>query len=244
MVKILLIDDDPRFVSLLSNDLVAEGFQVWTAESGREGLRLTYEQHPDVILLDVMLPKLDGWEVCQRLRDITDVPIIMLTALDAKENVVKGLNAGADDYVTKPFSLAELKARIAAALRRVKRQNAGTALVYEDDVLFIDLTRGIVRKRGVPVRLTPKELGLLASLLRHLGQVVSHETLLREVWGSGYERQTSYLALYIRYLRKKIEDDPDHPRYVQTHPRVGYSFEPAATTAADASPSCLGSGQP
>ncbi len=236
MVKVLLIDDDPRFVSLLCNDLISEGYEVWTAENGREGLRLAYEQHPDIILLDVMLPKLDGWEVCQRLRDITDAPIVMLTALNDKESVVKGLNAGADDYVTKPFSLAELKARIVSALRRMKRQNAGAALMYEDDVLCIDLTRGMVRKRGVPIKLSPKELSLLASLLRRLGQVVSHETLLREVWGSGYERQTSYLTLYIRYLRAKIEDDPNHPRYVQTHPRVGYSFEPAVA-GGHASPS-------
>ena len=228
MVKILVIDDDLRFVHLLCNDLVLEGYEVCKAEDGHKGLRLAYEQKPDLILLDIMMSKLDGWRVCQRLRELTDVPIIMLTALGDKESVVKGLNAGADDYVAKPFSLAELKARITAALRRAKRQNAVTALVYEDDALVIDLTRDVVRKRGTPLRLTPKERALLASLLRRLGQVVSHETLLREVWGSGYERQTSYLNLYIRYLRKKIEDDPDHPRYVRTHPRVGYSFEPAA----------------
>lgn len=237
-MQILVVDDDPRIVSLLRRNLQELGHQVIAISDGLEALRVAHESQPDVILLDVVIPHLDGVETCRRLREISDVPIIILSALGKEADVVRGLNAGADDYLTKPFSMEELMARLDATLRRAANQRAPLRpMLYDDGVLRIDLNRQIALKRGKRIALSPKEFQLLACFVRNMGRVISHEQLLQEVWGSGYEGQLSYLALYIFYLRQKIEDDPSAPVYIQTRFRVGYCFR--SDRASDTDPSTL-----
>jgi DNA-binding response OmpR family regulator len=222
-IRVLVIDDDLDFMRALRNGLTQEVYEVLCAPSGEEGVRLTRGEQPDIVLLDIKMDKVDGWQTCARLRTFSDVPILFLTALNAEEDVVRGLNAGADDYLAKPFALAELKARIEATVRRARRSSAANALVYDDGVLHIDLQRQRVSKRGQEVELTPKEFQILACLQRHPNEVLPHARLLREVWGEGYG-ESKYLSLYIRYLRLKLEDDPDHPHYIMTRYRIGYYF--------------------
>lgn len=232
-MRVLVIDDDAALLHVLKTSLEQEGYSVSCALNGTEGLSVAYECQPDVIILDVMMPHLSGWTTCRRLRDLSDVPILFLSARDAESDIVAGLNAGADDYMIKPFSLAELKARIEAILRRSDNRVVVHPLVYDDGSLYIDLVDNTVRKRGQDVALSPKEAHLLACLVRNAGQVVIHEQLLREVWGPGYENELAYLTLYIRYLRLKLEDDPSHPRYIMTRFRVGYYFCPLDRTPAE-----------
>lgn len=224
-MQVLVVDDDPGIVSILRCGLQEAGHEVTATSDGLEALRAAYEVQPDVILLDVVIPHLDGVETCRRLRDISDVPIIILSALGKEADIVKGLNAGADDYLTKPFSMDELIARLDATLRRAKNQRAPVKpMIYDDGVLHIDLDRQIVLKRGKHISASPKEFQLLACFVRNMGRVIPHEQLLKDVWGAGYEGQLSYLALYIFYIRQKIEDDPSAPVYIQTRFRVGYCF--------------------
>ena len=223
--RLLVIDDDSGLLALLSIGLAREGFDVATATNGREGLRKAYELHPDVVLLDVLMADMDGWTTCQRLRQVTDVPIIILTALTDSGSVVKGLALGADDYITKPCSFDVLKARIRAALRRRdETTRADPDTVFDDGNLRIDLVEQTVTRQGDPVHLTPTELRLLMYLVGHRGQIVSHKHLLTNVWGPEYANETKYLGVYIRYLRQKIEDDPSNPTYIVTKHRVGYCF--------------------
>ncbi len=223
--KVLIIDDDPGLLTLLRMGLEREGYEVITALGGQEGLRQAYENRPDVILLDILMPGMDGWEVCQRLRYICDTPILILTAVDERDGVIRGLSIGADDYVMKPCTFEELKARIRALLRRAAgtsgkvRQN-----VYDDGNLYIDFSEGTVTRNGEPVPLTPTESRLLLYLASHEGRVIPHKELLACVWGPAYADETGYLSVYIRYLRQKIEDDPANPRYIRTRWRVGYYF--------------------
>jgi DNA-binding response OmpR family regulator len=223
--KILLIDDDSGLLTLLQLGLQRDGFQVFTAESGKEGVRQAYEHRPDVIILDIMMAEMDGWTTCQRLRHICDTPIIMLTAKSGGEDVIKGLSMGADDYLTKPCSFDELKARIHTVLRRsgangrVERQ-----AVFDDGVLRVDLKDGTVVKRGEPVELTPTESRLLLYLASQRGRIVPHRELLVNVWGPEYAKEVGYLSVYIRYLRQKLEDDPSDPYYICTRWKVGYYF--------------------
>lgn len=223
--KVLVIDDDSGLLTLLRLGLERDGFQVITAQSGKEGLRRAYETRPDVIVLDVMMPEMDGWLTCQRLRSMCDTPIIMLTAKTAQADVLKGLSLGADDYLTKPCSFDELKARIRTVLRR-----AGTSsrsdwrAIYDDDTLRIDLKDGTVTRRGEAIHLTPIESRLLMYLVSQQGRIVPHRELLISVWGPEYAEEVSYLSVYIRYLRRKIEDDPSHPHYIRTRWRMGYYF--------------------
>jgi DNA-binding response OmpR family regulator len=223
--KILVIDDDSGLLTLLRLGLEREGFTVITAESGKEGLRQAYEVRPDVIVLDIMMPEMDGWLTCQRLRSICDTPIIMLTAKTDQSDVLKGLSLGADDYLTKPCSFDELKARIRTVLRRA---NVGSRddwrAIYDDGFLRIDLKDGTVMRQGEAIHLTPIEARLLMYLVSQKGRIVPHKELLIGVWGPEYAEEVSYLSVYIRYLRRKIEEDPSSPRYIRTRWRMGYYF--------------------
>ncbi len=170
------------------------------------------------------MPEMDGWEVCQRLRYICDTPILILTAVDERDGVIRGLSIGADDYVLKPCTFEELKARIRALLRRAAGTSGLRQNVYDDGNLRIDFSEGTVSRQGEPVPLTPTESRLLLYLVSHRGRVIPHQELLNHVWGPAYADETGYLSVYIRYLRQKIEDDPANPRYIRTRWRVGYYF--------------------
>ena len=223
---VLIVDDSTEFTDLLQSYLEQHGYQVATASGGQEAINhLQSNRRVDVILLDVMMPDIDGWETCQRLREITNVPILMLTALGRDTDLVQGLELGADDYLVKPFHLTELKARIEAHLRRARMSGWESPYpAYSDDELYIDLPNREVRLRGKHVSLSPTEFRLLACLVRNAGVVVPHKSLLSEVWGPDYMQDIRSLKLYIRYLRQKIQPDPTQPRYVLTEWGVGYRF--------------------
>ena len=228
--KVLLIDDDRALLALLKIGLEREGFAVITAENGREGLRLAYQTHPDAIVLDIMMPDMDGWTVCQRLRQVCDVPIIMLTGKTGERDMIKGLSLGADDYLTKPCSFDELKTRIDARLRRrTPSSKTDWKIVYDDGHLRVDLRDGTVMRHGERVDLSPTEMRLLAHLVRQKGRIIPRKELLVSVWGPGYAQELGYLSVYIRYLRQKIEDNPSNPRYIQTRWRLGYLFAGRST---------------
>ncbi len=223
--RILVIDDDPTLNSLIRQSFHAKGYEVITALNGMEGLKLAYRSHPDVILLDIMMPDLDGYETCRRLREISEVPVLMLTAMASEDDLLRGFEAGADDYVKKPFSLKELDARITAVLKRSTNGDNGE-IAYDDGTLRVDLQRQHVYRDNLRIHVTPTEFRLLSCLIRHRGHVVSHEDLLREVWGDGYLDAVPSLSIYIRYLREKIEENPSEPRYIMTKWGVGYWFSP------------------
>jgi two-component system KDP operon response regulator KdpE len=223
--KILVIDDDSGLLTLMRLGLEREGFMVFTAESGKEGLRQAYENRPDVIILDITMPDMDGWATCQRLRSMCDTPIIMLSANTRQSDILKGLSLGADDYLTKPCSFDELKARIRTVLRRAS-VDSGDAwrATYDDGNICIDLKDGTVTRGGESIHLTPTESRLLMYLVSQKGRIVSHGELLTSVWGPEYAEELGYLSVYIRYLRQKMEDDPSDPRYIRTRWRMGYYF--------------------
>jgi DNA-binding response OmpR family regulator len=222
---VLFVDDDAGLRTLMKLGLEREGFGVITATDGQDGIRKAYQHRPDAIILDVMMDKMDGWTTCQRLRQVTDTPIIMLTARTEEDDIVKGLSLGADDYLTKPCSFAELKARILALLRRSGTQTTDRELgVFDDGCLTVNLRHEIVLRRGQEVSLSPTESRLLMYLVSQRGRIVPHRELLVKVWGSEYARELSYLAVYIRYLRQKLEDDPSRPVYIRTRWKVGYYF--------------------
>jgi len=223
--KVLVVDDDSGLLTLLRLGLEREGFMVTTADSGKEGLRQAYETRPDVIILDIAMPEMDGWVTCQRLRNMCDTPIIMLTAKTDQEDVLRGLSLGADDYLTKPCSFDELKARIHTILRRAQASPRDSWRdVYDDGNLHIDLRGGIITRCGETVSLTPTESRLLLYLVSQKGRIVPHRELLTSVWGPEYAEEVGYLSVYVRYLRRKIEDDPANPRYVRTRWGMGYYF--------------------
>jgi len=212
---------------MLKAQLERKDYLVVLASSGREGLQKAYQVRPELIILDIMMPGMDGWEVCRRLRELSGVPIIMLTARNMKGDVVKGLEAGADDYLTKPFSAAELNARIQAVMRRSNTPDGKTSSrssFYSNGYLSVDFERRIVRARGQRVDLTPTEFKLLSCLIRNEGRVLPHRYLLTEVWGPEYADDLDYVKLYIRYLRLKIEDNPSDPTYILTEWGIGYRF--------------------
>lgn len=223
--KVLVIDDDLALVSLLRIGLEREGFTVVTADGGQEGLRRAYETHPDLIVLDIMMPDIDGWTTCERLRTMCNTPIIMLTAKDSQRDILRGLSLGADDYLTKPYSFEELKARIFSLLRRSNSQIMDNwRVVYDDGNLYINVLDGTVMRQGEPVALTPKESKILMYLVGHKGRVVPYAELLGAVWGQEYAKEVGYLNVYIRYLRLKLEDDPSNPHYICTRWGLGYYF--------------------
>ena len=226
MTKILLIEDDSQLSGVVAMALQQEGFEVLTAGDGAEGLRTAYRHHPDLVILDVMMPHVDGWKTCQRLRELSDMPIIMLTAKAGEADVVKGLMLGADDYVTKPFRISELLARVQACLRRA--QSNGPRLqstLLTIGPLSIDLVRRTATLDGKALKLTPTEFRLLSLLALNRGEVVPHHKLLTEVWGPEYAEEIDYLRLYISYLRRKIETEPSSPEFVKTAWGEGYYME-------------------
>jgi len=223
--RILIVDDDVTLLKVLQITLEGEGYTISIATEGEEGLRLAYLEHPDLVVLDVMMPTMDGWEVCRRLRQMSNVPIMMLTARSSEMDIVRGLGLGADDYLPKPFGVSELKARIEALLRRVEA-NASLPphTVYDDGNLRIDFHRQQAWRRGVPIELSRKEFDLLACLAQSPGQVMPRRELLTRIWGPTCTDENRYLSLYVRYLRQKLEDDPSNPRYILTRWGRGYLF--------------------
>lgn len=225
--KVLFIDDDVQLSEMVDLVLTELGFQVELAHDGTTGLRKAYEVKPDIIVLDIMMPGMDGWQTCQRFREMTDVPIIMLTALGSQDNVIKGLNLGADDYLVKPVTAQELAARIRALLRRVSRTNGNGQKkqpILTQDNLVIDLNKYEVTLDGERVDLSPTEFRLLAVLAKYKGRVLPHEFLLTEVWGVEYAGEIDYLRLYISYLRRKLERDPSNPTLIHNEWGIGYRF--------------------
>jgi two-component system, OmpR family, KDP operon response regulator KdpE len=222
--KLLLIDDDEILLELLKSSLQPHGFSVSVGATAAEALHAAHQIHPDLIVVDMKLPDMDGVELCQRLRTITDVPIIILSGLNGEESIVAGLAAGADDYVTKPYRIGELIARIRAQLRNSQEIQPimQETMVLEMGVIRVDVNRRRVTVRGEEVELTPIEFALLLCLGRNRNAVVSHHMLLSEVWGPECIEQLEYLRLYIRYLRQKIEKDPSHPQIIRTERGMGY----------------------
>lgn len=219
--KILLIEDDIGLAEFIQYQIKREGYEVLIVHRGEDGLRQAYQWQPDLILLDIMMPEMDGWTVCQRLREISDVPIIFTTALGAERDVVRGLEMGADDYLIKPFGPKELVARIQAVLRR-HEQNRPKSKPYLNGKLFVDFEHHEVRVGERTVPLTPIEFKLLACLIQNEDKVLPHAFILNQVWGELYEKEKHYLKLYIWYLRQKIEDDPRQPKMILTERGVGY----------------------
>lgn len=222
---VLVVDDDPALCQLLTILLEEEGFFVLTAQDGEQGLRLALEQRPDLVLLDIMLPRTDGREVCRRLREVSAVPIIMLTCMPMLEEKVGRLSDGADDYVTKPFDNHELVARMHAVLRRARRPTEASQPVYDDGYLRVDLQMHRVFVHGTPIVLSPKEWRLLEYFLQHKNRVVSHQALLRYAWGDSFEEDYASLKVYIAHLRRKLGDSAQRPRYIHTERALGYRFE-------------------
>lgn len=219
-MHILVIDDDEKITALLRRSLKFEGFKVSTARDGLEGLGKAMEEQPDLVILDLMLPGLDGFEVCQKIRDFSSVPILMLTAKDEVRDRVKGLDLGADDYLVKPFALEELLARVRALLRRTG-QEAGTRLTYAD--LTLDTETREVWRGGREIQLTSKEFDLLALFLRHPRQVLTRDTIMEEIWGYDYSGESNVLEVYIGYLRQKLEAAGEK-RLLHTVRGVGYTL--------------------
>ena len=221
---ILLIDDDETLLELLADQLEMAGYHAISASDGRSGLRLASEMDPDLVILDVMMPHLDGWEVCRRLREILATPIIMLTAKDEEVDKLRGFRLGVDDYVTKPFSFAELVARVGAVLSRAPPGQVKGKHLTRDD-LTIDFEQHRVSLVDQVVDLTPTEYRLLAILARNAGRTVPNEALLKEVWGSAYAGESAHIKHYIWALRKKLEVDPGDPKHILTERGFGYRFE-------------------
>jgi DNA-binding response OmpR family regulator len=238
---ILVVDDEPRIVEIVRDTLEPAGYTVMSAADGEQGLRMAETHEPDLIVLDIGLPGVDGWEVCRRLRELTTIPILMLTARGDQQDKVRGLELGADDYLPKPFGVQELLARVRALLRR-----AGLPVEPRRDPVFVcgDLSVNFATHQvvaaGRPISLTPTEYKLLHELVTNAGRVVLHTDLLRKVWGRQYDDATEYVRVYIRYLRQKIEPDPARPRYILTEPGVGYRFtDPPTAPLADSPPAEL-----
>lgn len=222
MPTILVIDDDENLLKAVGITLGDEGFEVLSAKDGQEGLKAAFASHPDLVILDIILPKIDGIEVMRRLQELSDIPIIILTALSSESNIVRGLGIGADDYVIKPYSAAELVARVRTVLRRGSAGTRGPDAVLAVGSLSIDIARHKVIVYGKPVNLTPTEFRLLSYLARNPGCVIPHRTLLLEIWGPEYGDQIDYLHLYVRYLRQRIERNPSAPEIIKTERGVGY----------------------
>ncbi|MBM4464700.1 MAG: response regulator transcription factor [Chloroflexi bacterium] len=226
--KLLIVDDDEKLVEAIELFFSRAGYEVITAADGLQGMQQMYSQRPDLIILDVMMPRMDGWETCQRIREISDLPIIMLTARGQETDKVMGLKLGADDYVAKPFSLKELEARVGAVLRRTRLPPPDKGrILYADDELAIDSQRLEVSRGGERVQLTATEQRLLFYLAENAGRVLSNEQILEAVWGAEYVSEVDYVKLYIWRLRQKIEEDPQQPRYILTERGIGYRFEKA-----------------
>jgi len=221
--RILVVDDDPQIRRVMRATLVGHNYEVTEARTGEDALEAVSREIPNLVLLDMNLPGISGLETCRALRSGSDIPVIILSVRNTEKDKVAALDAGADDYVTKPFGIQELLARIRAALRRSPSAEGGPHLVTAGD-LEIDFDARRVRVRGADVRLTPKEFELLRYLVAHAGKPVTHRELLQAVWGPDYGDEPEYLRVFVNQLRKKIEPDPAKPRYLLTEPWVGYRF--------------------
>jgi two-component system KDP operon response regulator KdpE len=222
-VKILVADDEPKILMFVRANLEARGYEVCLAQDGVEAVEMAGLVSPDVIVLDVNMPRMDGIEACRRIREWGNMPIIILSVREDEGDKVRALDEGADDYMTKPFGVEELLARIRVALRH-STGVTGTAPSFEAGDLEIDFSSRIVKKRGEVVRLTKTEYELLAYLASNSGKVLTHKQILHSVWGPEYGEESEYVRVFMRQLRSKIEDDPSNPRFITTEPRVGYRF--------------------
>jgi two-component system KDP operon response regulator KdpE len=232
---ILVVDDEPHLVRAVRMYLELQGYAVFGVQSGEEALEAIRARLPDLVLLDVMLPGLDGFETLEELRRVSNVPVIMLTSVAEEDQSVRGLTLGADDYLTKPFSQRDLVARIQAVLRRAEQPaHVPKTRIEPDENLAIDFDRGEVSLRGQPVHLTATEYRLLYHLASNPGRLMPAEILLAKVWGYDYRDEGHYVRLYISYLRQKLEPDPGHPRYILTMPGLGYKFVDYRRAAAEA----------
>ncbi|WP_338051522.1 response regulator [Pseudonocardia acidicola] len=224
-VRVLVVDDDPQILRALRINLTAHGYHVLVAADGAAALRVAADGHPDVVVLDLGLPDLDGIDVIEGLRGWTAVPIIVLSARTDSSDKVRALDAGADDYVTKPFGMAELLARLRAAVRRASAGSVDGDAVVDVGAFRVDLAAKRVARGDQEVHLTPTEWGILEMLVRHRGKLVGQRELLREVWGPTYGKETNYLRVYLAQLRRKLEPEPSRPRYLITEPGMGYRFD-------------------
>lgn len=220
---VLVVDDDPQMLRAVSNALKARSYSVLTAQDGESALDVLAEEQVDLVLLDLGLPGLDGHDVIERLRTWSETPVIVLSVRDAQDEKVAALDAGADDYVAKPFGTRELLARMGAVLRRVTPDQAEPT-VLRFDGLEIDLARRLVTLKGEPIHLTPTEYRLLEAMATNPGKLMTHRMLLQRVWGPGYGTESNYLRLYVRQLRQKLLDDPARPTWITTEPGLGYRW--------------------
>ena len=224
-LEILVVDDDVKFLDVLTIYLTQCGYEVSAAVDGRAAWQMFFRKAPALIVLDIMMPGMDGWELCSRVREVSDVPVIILTARGQEYDKIKGLKMGADDYLVKPFSLRELEARIEAVLRRAHRSpDEGKDIFYSDGTLTVDARRWEVLRGETPVDLTSTERRLLFFLVEHAGRILPTERILEAVWGPEYTDQTDYVKLYIWRLRQKIEPVPEQPTYLLTERGIGYRF--------------------
>ena len=222
-VKILFADDEPKIRMFIRANLEARDYEVHLAQDGVEAVEMAANVLPDVIVLDVNMPRMDGIEACRRIREWADTPIIMLSVRGEEKDKVRALDEGADDYVTKPFGMEELLARIRVALRRASGITTSSAIFTADD-LEVDLANHVVKRRGQILKLTRTEYELLVYMVTNCGKVLTHRELLHNVWGSEYGEEAEYIRVFIGQLRRKIEDDPSNPQFIITEPRIGYRF--------------------
>ena len=223
--KVLVVDDEAQITRVLRHSLTAHRYDVRTAADGLSALDTFKDWHPDLIITDLQMPEMDGIEFCREIRKVSTLPIIVLSVRGEEKTKVEALDAGADDYVTKPFGIDELLARVRAALRRSPEAHDETETKLEDGDFTIDLATREVSVAGVSIHLTPKEFDLLVFLFHNRNKVVTHRAILTAIWGGNFTEQTEYLRVFVGQLRKKIEKDPSQPRYVRTEPWVGYRFD-------------------
>jgi two-component system, OmpR family, KDP operon response regulator KdpE len=225
--KVLVVDDESQITRVLRHSLTAHRYDVRTAADGVSGLDTFNDWHPDLIITDLQMPEMDGIEFCRRIRKLSSIPIIVLSVRGEEKTKVQALDAGADDYVTKPFGIDELLARVRASLRRTSGSGDEAEQLLEDGDFKIDLNTREVEVGGNSAHLTPKEFDLLVFFFRNRGKVMTHRAILTAIWGGNFTEQTEYLRVFVGQVRKKIEEDPSKPRYIRTEPWVGYRFLPA-----------------
>jgi len=224
--RILIVDDEPQITRVLRTGLTTRGYEVRVAADGESAIDTFNDWHPDLVITDLSMPNMDGIELCGRLRLMSQIPIIVLSVKGEEKTKVEALDAGADDYVTKPFGIEELLARVRATLRRSPTSSTEDEVVLDIGHFHLDFASRGVSVNGRDIHLTPKEFELLAHLIRHAGKVLTHRKLLTAIWGGNFAEQTEYLRVFIGQLRKKVEPDPGSPIYILTEPWIGYRFDP------------------
>ena len=229
---VLVVDDEPAQLRLVDQVLTSNGYEVVKAGSGQEAIRVIYEKKPDIVILDVMMPEIDGWQTCRLIREVSDIPVIMLTGKrNSEDDIVHGLECGADEYLVKPVGNRELMARVRAALRRAEKpsyMNRNKNIIFANDYLTVDVAERRVTVKGERLKLTPREFRLLSLLVENADCILSHQQVLEKVWGWEYIDDVDYVRIYISHLRQKIEPNPSQPRYILTEPGVGYYFRSAS----------------